>query len=114
MPHLSYVGDATIGTRTNIGAATIFANYDGARKHRSEIGDDVRIGSDTTLVAPVRVGDRSYTGAGTVVRSDVPDDTLAVSMGPQRNIDARHRRKPKPAPFDSPIDQPTRDHPNKT
>ena len=102
VPHLSYVGDATIGTRTNIGAATIFANYDGVHKHRSEIGDDVRIGSDTTLVAPVRVGDRSYTGAGTVVRSDVPADTLAVSMGPQRNLEGRQRRHPKPAAFDPP------------
>ena len=94
VPHLSYVGDATIGTRTNIGASTIFANYDGVNKHRSEIGDDVRISSDTTLVAPVRVGDRAYTGAGTVVRSDVPADTLAVSMGPQRNIGPRASRAP--------------------
>ena len=89
VPHLSYVGDATIGERSNIGAATIFANYDGVHKNRSEIGDDVRIGSDTVLVAPVRIGDGAYTGAGTVVREDVPPDSLAVSMGRQRNLAGR-------------------------
>lgn len=98
VPHLSYVGDATIGSRTNIGASTIFANYDGVRKNRSEVGDDVRIGSDTTLVAPVRVGDRAYTGAGTVVRADVPADALALSMGPQRSIADWARNRSSPAP----------------
>jgi bifunctional UDP-N-acetylglucosamine pyrophosphorylase / glucosamine-1-phosphate N-acetyltransferase len=98
VPHLSYVGDATIGVRSNIGAATIFANYDGVRKNRSVVGDDVRIGSDTTVVAPVRIGDGAYTGAGTVVRADVPADALAVSMGKQRNIPGRGASaRPKPA-----------------
>ena len=87
VPHLSYVGDATIGERTNVGASTIFANYDGVRKHRSVLGKDVRIGSDTTIVAPVTIGDGAYTGAGTVVREDVPRGALAVSMGKQRSIE---------------------------
>ena len=98
VPHLSYVGDATIGVRSNIGAATIFANYDGVHKNRSEVGDDVRIGSDTTVVAPVSIGNGAYTGAGTVVREDVPADALAVSMGKQRNIPGRGvSARPKPA-----------------
>ena len=106
VPHLSYVGDATIGTRSNIGAATIFANYDGVRKNRSEIGDDVRIGSDTVVVAPVRIGDGAYTGAGTVVREDVPPDALAVSMGKQRNIAGRGAtaRRQSPAPTATPTE----------
>ena len=116
VPHLSYVGDATIGARSNIGAATIFANYDGVRKNRSEVGDDVRIGSDTTVVAPVAIGDGAYTGAGTVVREDVPADALAVSMGKQRNIAGRGasaRPKPaataaRPAPESSPLHLPRR------
>ena len=87
VPHLSYVGDATIGRRTNIGASTIFANYDGVTKSRSLVGDDVRIGSDTTVVAPVTIGDGAYTGAGAVVREDVPADALAVSAGRQRTIE---------------------------
>lgn len=95
VPHLSYVGDATIGERTNIGAATIFVNYDGVEKHHSVVGDDVRIGSDNMLVAPVRVGDGAASGAGTVIREDVPPGALAVSMGPQRNIDGwTLRRRP--------------------
>jgi bifunctional UDP-N-acetylglucosamine pyrophosphorylase/glucosamine-1-phosphate N-acetyltransferase len=95
VPHLSYVGDATIGERTNIGAATIFVNYDGVEKHHSVVGDDVRIGSDNMIVAPVRVGDGAASGAGTVIREDVPPGALAVSMGPQRNIDGwTLRRRP--------------------
>jgi len=95
VPHLSYVGDATIGERSNIGAATIFVNYDGVSKHHSTVGDDVRIGSDNTLIAPVAIGDGAYTGAGTVVRSDVPPGSLAVSMGEQRNISGWvERRRP--------------------
>ena len=86
VPHLSYVGDATIGERTNIGAATIFVNYDGVNKHRSSVGDDVRVGSDNMIIAPVTIGDGAYTGAGTVIREDVAAGDLAVSMGPQRNI----------------------------
>jgi bifunctional UDP-N-acetylglucosamine pyrophosphorylase / glucosamine-1-phosphate N-acetyltransferase len=86
VPHLSYVGDATIGERTNIGAATIFVNYDGVNKHRSTVGSDVRVGSDNMIIAPVTIGDGAYTGAGTVVREDVAAGDLAVSMGPQRTI----------------------------
>lgn len=78
--HLSYLGDATLGDRVNIGAGTVTCNYDGARKHQTFIEDDVKIGSDTMLVAPVRVGRGSKTGAGTVVTKDVPPDSLAVGV----------------------------------
>jgi bifunctional UDP-N-acetylglucosamine pyrophosphorylase/glucosamine-1-phosphate N-acetyltransferase len=78
--HLTYLGDATLGDRVNIGAGTVTCNYDGVRKHETIIEDDVKIGSDTMLVAPVRVGSRSVTGAGTVVTKDVPPDSLAVGV----------------------------------
>jgi bifunctional UDP-N-acetylglucosamine pyrophosphorylase / glucosamine-1-phosphate N-acetyltransferase len=78
--HLSYLGDATIGERTNIGAGTVTCNYDGVRKHETIIEDDVKIGSDTMLVAPVRVGSGSMTGAGSVVTKDVPPDTLVAGV----------------------------------
>ncbi len=87
VPHLSYVGDADIGPGTNLGAGTITANYDGFRKSRTVIGADVRIGVDTMLIAPVEVGDAAYTGAGAVIKDDVPDGALAVSENAQRNID---------------------------
>jgi len=87
VPHLSYVGDADIGPGSNLGAGTITANYDGFRKHRTVIGRDVRIGVDTMLIAPVEVGDSAYTGAGAVVKDDVPDGALSVSENAQRNID---------------------------
>jgi bifunctional UDP-N-acetylglucosamine pyrophosphorylase/glucosamine-1-phosphate N-acetyltransferase len=87
VPHLSYVGDAVIGRDTNIGAATVFVNYDGRDKHRTTIGDDVRIGSDTMLVAPVEVGDGAYTAAGSVITQDVPPGALGVARGRQRNIE---------------------------
>jgi bifunctional UDP-N-acetylglucosamine pyrophosphorylase/glucosamine-1-phosphate N-acetyltransferase len=87
VPHLSYVGDAVIGEGTNIGAGTIFANYDGVRKHRTTIGRHARTASNNTFVAPVTVGDGAATGAGTVVRRDVPPGALAVSGGPQRNLE---------------------------
>jgi bifunctional UDP-N-acetylglucosamine pyrophosphorylase / glucosamine-1-phosphate N-acetyltransferase len=93
VPHLSYVGDATIGERTNIGAATVFVNYDGVNKHHSVVGDDVRIGSDTMIVAPVTVGDGAASGAGTVIREDVPAGALAVSAGLQRNIEGWTERR---------------------
>lgn len=86
VPHLSYVGDATIGTGTNIGAATIFVNYDGEAKHRTEIGDHVRIGSDTMLVAPVTVADGAYTAAGSVITEDVPAGAIGVGRAKQRNV----------------------------
>jgi bifunctional UDP-N-acetylglucosamine pyrophosphorylase/glucosamine-1-phosphate N-acetyltransferase len=95
VPHLSYVGDASIGERANIGAATVFVNYDGAAKHRTEVGDDARVGSDTMLVAPVRVGDGAYTAAGSVITEDVPPGALAVARGRQRNIEGWvERRRP--------------------
>ncbi|MGH2635838.1 MAG: bifunctional UDP-N-acetylglucosamine diphosphorylase/glucosamine-1-phosphate N-acetyltransferase GlmU [Actinomycetota bacterium] len=93
VPHLSYVGDATIGERTNIGAATVTANYDGYTKNRTVIGDDVRIGSDTMLVAPVRVGDGAVTGAGSVITKDVPPGALAVERSEQRVVEGYRKRK---------------------
>jgi len=87
VPHLSYVGDADVGAGSNIGAGTITANYDGFRKSRTVIGVDVRIGVDTMLIAPVEVGDSAYTGAGAVIKDDVPNGALAVSENAQRNID---------------------------
>ncbi len=93
MPHLSYVGDATIGERSNIGAATVFVNYDGRDKHRTVVGDDVRMGSDTMLVAPVEVGDGAYTAAGSVITEDVPAGALGVGRAKQRNIEGWVARK---------------------
>jgi bifunctional UDP-N-acetylglucosamine pyrophosphorylase/glucosamine-1-phosphate N-acetyltransferase len=87
VPHLSYVGDATIGERTNIGAATIFVNYDGVAKHATVVGDDVRIGSDTMIVAPRVIGDGAYTAAGSVIVEDVPPGALAVARAQQRNVE---------------------------
>ena len=95
VPHLSYVGDAEIGEGSNIGAGTIFANYDGIAKHRTRIGRHARTASNNTFVAPVEIGDGAATGAGTVVRRDVPPGALAVSSGPQREIeDWTLRRRP--------------------
>jgi bifunctional UDP-N-acetylglucosamine pyrophosphorylase/glucosamine-1-phosphate N-acetyltransferase len=87
VPHLSYVGDADVGPGSNLGAGTITANYDGFTKNRTTIGRDVRIGVDTMLIAPVEVGDSAYTGAGAVIKDDVPEGALAVSENAQRNID---------------------------
>jgi len=86
VPHLSYVGDATIGEGANIGAGTIFANYDGVAKHRTTIGAHAKTASNNTFVAPVTVGDGAATGAGSVIRRDVPPGALAVSSGPQRHL----------------------------
>ncbi len=86
IPHLSYVGDATIGVESNIGAGTIFANYDGVDKHHTVIGSHVRSGSHNVFVAPVTLGDGSYTAAGTVVRKDVEPGALGMSVAPQRNL----------------------------
>jgi bifunctional UDP-N-acetylglucosamine pyrophosphorylase / glucosamine-1-phosphate N-acetyltransferase len=85
--HLTYVGDADIGARANLGCGTITCNYDGFDKYRTVIGEDAFIGSDTALVAPVKVGDRAYTGSGSVITKDVPDDALAVARGRQSNIE---------------------------
>jgi bifunctional UDP-N-acetylglucosamine pyrophosphorylase / glucosamine-1-phosphate N-acetyltransferase len=87
VPHLTYVGDATIGEGSNIGASSVFVNYDGVSKHRTTIGDHCRTGSDNMFVAPVTVGDGAYSGAGTVIRKDVPPGALAINVAPQRNIE---------------------------
>jgi bifunctional UDP-N-acetylglucosamine pyrophosphorylase/glucosamine-1-phosphate N-acetyltransferase len=87
VPHLTYVGDADIGEGTNIGASSVFVNYDGVTKHRTRIGAHARTGSDNMFVAPVTVGDGAYTGAGTVVREDVPPGALAVPGAGQRTIE---------------------------
>lgn len=87
VPHLSYVGDATIGEGSNIGAGTIFANYDGVRKHQATVGDAVRVGSKNVLIAPVTIEDGAYTAAGTIVRKNVPSGALALNVAPQRNLE---------------------------
>ena len=86
VPHLSYVGDATIGRETNIGAATVFVNYDGVEKHHTTIGDHVRIGSDSMLVAPVTIEDGAYTAAGSIITDDVPSGALGIARARQVNI----------------------------
>lgn len=93
VPHLSYIGDADVGEGANLGAATITANYDGKNKHRTTIGAGVRTGVDTTLVAPVTVGDGAYTGAGSVITRDVEEAALAVARARQKNIADYARRK---------------------
>ena len=99
VPHLSYVGDATIGQGTNIGAATVFVNYDGVAKHHTTIGDHARTGADNMFVAPVTVGDGAYTAAGSVITSDVPPGAMAIARAPQRNVGGwvRRRRPGTPA-----------------
>jgi bifunctional UDP-N-acetylglucosamine pyrophosphorylase/glucosamine-1-phosphate N-acetyltransferase len=95
VPHLSYIGDTTIGEYSNIGAASVTVNYDGVSKHRTTVGSHVRTGSDNMFVAPVTVGDGAYSGAGTVIRRDVPPGALAVCGGPQRNLEGWvTRRRP--------------------
>ena len=86
VPHLSYVGDAKIGKESNIGAATVFVNYDGVEKHETKIGDHVRIGSDSMLIAPVSIGDGAYTAAGSVINEDVPAGALGIGRARQVNI----------------------------
>jgi bifunctional UDP-N-acetylglucosamine pyrophosphorylase/glucosamine-1-phosphate N-acetyltransferase len=93
VPHLSYVGDAEVGAGSNLGAGTITANYDGFRKHRTNIGKDVRTGVDTALVAPVNVGDAAYTGAGSVITDDIPPGALGISRVKQDNVDGFAERK---------------------
>ena len=95
VPHLTYVGDADIGVHSNIGAATIFVNYDGIAKHRSTVGDHVRIGADNMLIAPVQIGDGAYTAAGSVITEDVPPGALGVARGKQHNSEGWvERRRP--------------------
>ncbi|MFF7182725.1 bifunctional UDP-N-acetylglucosamine diphosphorylase/glucosamine-1-phosphate N-acetyltransferase GlmU [Streptomyces sp. NPDC008121] len=93
VPHLSYVGDATIGEYTNIGAASVFVNYDGEAKHHTTIGSHCRTGSDNMFVAPITIGDGAYTAAGSVITKDVPAGSLAVARGQQRNIEGWVARK---------------------
>lgn len=91
--HLTYLGDSEIGARTNVGAGTITCNYDGANKHKTVMGEDVFIGSNSSIVAPVTLGDRAVTGAGSTITFDVPADALAVGRGKQRNIEGWQRPK---------------------
>jgi bifunctional UDP-N-acetylglucosamine pyrophosphorylase / glucosamine-1-phosphate N-acetyltransferase len=93
VPHLSYVGDATIGRGTNIGAATVFVNYDGVAKHHTTIGDHARTGADNMFVAPVTVGDGAYTAAGSVITSDVPPGAMGIARAHQRNVAGWVRRR---------------------
>jgi bifunctional UDP-N-acetylglucosamine pyrophosphorylase / glucosamine-1-phosphate N-acetyltransferase len=93
VPHLTYVGDATIGQYANIGAGTIFANYDGVHKHHTTVGDAAFVGSDTVLIAPVTIADGSYVAAGSAIDKDVPSGALGVTRAPQRNIEEWVARK---------------------
>ncbi|WP_245885693.1 bifunctional UDP-N-acetylglucosamine diphosphorylase/glucosamine-1-phosphate N-acetyltransferase GlmU [Xylanimonas oleitrophica] len=93
VPHLSYIGDATIGEGSNIGAATVTLNYDGVNKHRTTIGSHAKVGGDNMLVAPVTVGDGAYTAAGSVITRDVPAGALGVSRAQQRNVEGWVERK---------------------
>jgi bifunctional UDP-N-acetylglucosamine pyrophosphorylase/glucosamine-1-phosphate N-acetyltransferase len=90
--HLSYIGDAVLGERTNVGAGTVTCNYDGVMKHRTVIGRDVFIGSDTMLVAPVTIGDEAMTASGSVITQDVPDGALALGRAKQVNKPGLARR----------------------
>ncbi len=101
VPHLSYIGDADIGEETNLGASTITANYDGHRKHRTTIGSRVKTSVDTTLVAPVTVGDDAYTAAGSVITTDVPEGALGVARSRQTNIDGYAERRRQKAAAES-------------
>ena len=93
VPHLTYVGDATIGPKANIGAGTIFANYDGVRKSHTTVGEAAFVGSDTVLIAPVEIGPGAYVAAGSAVGKDVPAGHLGVTRSPQRNIEGWVARK---------------------
>ena len=93
--HLSYVGDASVGAAANVGAGTITCNYDGDRKHRTEIGAGAFIGSNSALVAPITIGDGAYVGSGSTVTEDVPDGALAIGRGRQVT---KEGRAPKPKP----------------
>jgi len=99
VPHLSYIGDADVGEGSNLGAATVTANYDGRAKHRTRIGAGVRTGVDTTLLAPVTLADGAYTGAGSVIGEDVPPGALGIARARQRNVEGyAERRAGKPGP----------------
>jgi bifunctional UDP-N-acetylglucosamine pyrophosphorylase/glucosamine-1-phosphate N-acetyltransferase len=98
--HLAYLGDATVGEQANVGAGVVTCNYDGVAKHRTEIGARAFVGSDTMLVAPVRVGDGATTGAGSVITQDVPDGALAVERSRQRNVEGWAARRGRKRPSD--------------
>ena len=104
VPHLAYVGDAEIGAGANVGAGAITANYDGRNKNRTKIGEAARISVNTSIVAPVTIGDGAYTGAGAVIREDVPDGALGVSSNEQRNIEGYAERKAAEASEDADTD----------
>jgi bifunctional UDP-N-acetylglucosamine pyrophosphorylase/glucosamine-1-phosphate N-acetyltransferase len=95
VPHLSYIGDADVGEGTNLGATTVTANYDGRNKYRTKIGKNVQTGVDTTLVAPVEVGDDAYTGAGSVITDDIPPGALGISRADQKNVEDFAAKKDK-------------------
>jgi len=97
VPHLSYIGDADVGAGANLGAGTITANYDGFRKHRTKVGEGVRTGVDTALIAPVEVGDGAYTGAGSVITDDVPAGALGIARAKQSNVDGYAQNKSEQA-----------------
>jgi len=94
VPHLSYVGDTKMGSKVNVGAGTITCNYDGFNKHNTIIEDNVFIGSDTMLIAPITLGKGSTTGAGSILNSDIPEETLAVTRVKEKHI-SNWKRKPK-------------------
>jgi bifunctional UDP-N-acetylglucosamine pyrophosphorylase/glucosamine-1-phosphate N-acetyltransferase len=87
VPHLSYIGDADVGEGSNLGASTITANYDGRRKHRTKVGKSVKTGVHTSLVAPLDVGDRAYTGAGSAITEDIPEGALGIARPKQENVE---------------------------
>ena len=95
--HLSYIGDAEVGAQSNIGAGTIFCNYDGVKKSKTTLGESVFVGSNSVLVAPLQIGSNSYVGAGSAVTKDVPEGSLAIARGKQSNIegwvDKRNRKQ---------------------
>jgi bifunctional UDP-N-acetylglucosamine pyrophosphorylase/glucosamine-1-phosphate N-acetyltransferase len=93
VPHLSYIGDADVGEDSNLGASTITANYDGRKKHRTKLGKSVKTSVHTSLVAPLDVGDRAYTGAGSAITDDVPEGALAIARERQKNIEGYADRK---------------------
>jgi bifunctional UDP-N-acetylglucosamine pyrophosphorylase/glucosamine-1-phosphate N-acetyltransferase len=95
VPHLSYLGDADVGESANVAAGNITANYDGFDKHRTVIGKRVKTGVDTSFVAPVNIGDEAYTGAGSVIREDVPEGALGITSSEQQNVEGYAERKAK-------------------
>jgi len=98
VPHLSYIGDADVGDESNLGASTITANYDGRRKHRTKLGKRVKTGIHTSLVAPLNVGDGAYTGAGSAITEDIPEDALGIARPKQTNIEGYAERDEEDSP----------------